>query len=263
VTFFQDITPNYYGNVRNAFASADALKTAMEEFTGPKWFLAHSLGNMLVSAAIQDCGMPYEKYFMLNAAVPMEAYDVTADAVEMVDSAWSNVPVNYRASDWNTLFTNDDFRASLSWRGRFAGIQNAVNCFSATEDVLENPALHGIGGAWSKQELFKGTTVWNALNALSLGNLDVACEGGWGINTYYALNPTVYVAAYGFMSNAVTELTRDDIITHRCLRHLGLRQATCTPRISLRLPMKLTGRICAPNSLAMRFPRQVSHQGEM
>ena len=42
----------------------------------------------------------------------------------------------------------------------------------------------------------------------------MACEGGWGINTYYALNPTVYVAGYGFMSNAVAELTRDDVIAH-------------------------------------------------
>ena len=35
------------------------------------------------------------------------------------------------------LFTNTDFRASLSWRGRFAGIANAVNCYSATEDTIQ------------------------------------------------------------------------------------------------------------------------------
>ena len=28
------------------------------------------------------------------------------------------------------------------------------------------------------------------------------------------MNPTVYVAGYGFMSNAVAELTRDDVIIH-------------------------------------------------
>jgi len=137
-----------------------------------------------------------------------------SDAAEMVDSAWSNVPLNYRASGWSTLFTNNDFRASLSWRGRFAGIQNAVNCYSTTEDILENPTLHGVGGWWARQELFKGTSTLNAINALSLGALDIACEGGWGINTYYALNPTVYVTGYGFMSNAVSGLTRDDVITH-------------------------------------------------
>ena len=32
---------------------------------------------MLVSAAIQDYGMEYEKYFMLNAAVAMEAFAPT------------------------------------------------------------------------------------------------------------------------------------------------------------------------------------------
>jgi hypothetical protein len=70
-----------------------------------------------------------------------------------VDSAWGGVPVAYRASDWSSLFTNTDFRASLSWRGRFAGIANAVNCYSETEDVLQNPEIHGYGGAWSMQEL--------------------------------------------------------------------------------------------------------------
>jgi len=41
----------------------------MDAIPGPKWFLAHSLGNMLASAAIQDFEMPYERYFMLNAAM--------------------------------------------------------------------------------------------------------------------------------------------------------------------------------------------------
>ena len=210
-----DVSPDYYANVRNAFMSAPALAQNCASLPGTKTLLAHSLGNMLVSSAIKDFGLAgYSRYYMLNAAVPMEAYDLAADAAEMVDSAWSNVPVSYRASDWSTLFATNDFRASLSWRGRFAGIQNAVNCYSETEDVLENPALHGLGGAWSKQELFKGTTVWSALNALSFGNLDVACEGGWGINTFYALNPTVYVAGYGFVSNAVAELMRDDVVAH-------------------------------------------------
>ena len=52
------------------------------------------------------------------------------------------------------------------------------------------------------------------LSVNPLCNLDIACEGGWGINTYYALNPAFYVAGYGFMSNAVAGLTRDDVIEH-------------------------------------------------
>ena len=54
----------------------------------------------------------------------------------------------------------------------------------------------------------------NAINALSLGNLDIACEGGWGINTFYALNPTVYTPGYGFFAAAMSRITRDDAIVH-------------------------------------------------
>ena len=61
-----------------------------------------------------------------------------------------------------TLFTNTDFRASLSWRGRFAGIASAVNCY---------------------------------LNAVPYYGRGVDCEGGWGVNTFYAVNP----ALSGFM----------------------------------------------------------------
>ena len=107
---------------------------------------------------------------------------------------------------------NADFRASLSWCGRFAGIANVVNCYSETEDVLANPPLHGLGGAWSKQELFKGTTVWHGLNAVPFLGLDVACEGGWGINAAYAVNPYYYVPAYGFFANAMSNFTREDAI---------------------------------------------------
>ena len=179
--------------------------------------IAHSLGNILVSSAIKDHGLAYSKYYMLNAALPMEAYDTEADMSEMVDSEWRNVPLSYRASDWSTLFPANDFRSSLSWRGRFAGIANAINCYSPTEDVLANPEegqLTLVGGAWKIQELTKGTTVWNELNALPFLGLNVACEGGWGINTYYALNPLWYVYQYGFTDKAGTDLAREEAIIH-------------------------------------------------
>ena len=54
----------------------------------------------------------------------------------------------------------------------------------------------------------------NAINALSFGYLDIACEGGWGINTFYALNPTVYTPGYGFFAAAMSRITRDDAIVH-------------------------------------------------
>ena len=113
-----------------------------------------------------------------------------------------------------TLFTNTDFRASLSWRGRSAGIANAVNCYSETEDVLQNPELHGYGGAWSMQELLKGTAAWNALNAVPYYGRGVDCEGGWGVNTFYAVNPALYTPGYGFHSSAMGDVTPKDAIEH-------------------------------------------------
>ena len=208
-----DVSPDYYANVAHAFSSASNFVEVVDVLPGTnKVMLAHSLGNMLVSSAAIDHNLQYSRYYMLNAAVPMEAYDEEAFSSNMVDSAWSNVPITCRASDWSSLFETNDFRSSLSWCGRFAGIQNAVNCYSETEDVLSNPTMYGLGGAWSKQELFKGTTIWNALNAVPFLGFDVACEGGWGINATYAVNPYYYVPAYGFFANAMSNFTREEAI---------------------------------------------------
>jgi len=213
----KQISPDYYVNVKNAFRSAPALVQAFRDLPGEKVMLAHSLGNMLVSSAAKDHGLTYSKYYMLNAAVPMEAYDVDADAAAMLDPEWINVPVSYRASDWSKLFPANDFRASLSWRGRFAGIANSINCYSPTEDVLANAEVGQLalsGGAWKIQEFTKGTTVWHELNSLPFLDLNVACEGGWGVNTYYSLNPLWYVYQYGFTEKAKNDLAREDAIMH-------------------------------------------------
>ena len=78
--------------------------------------------------------------------------------------------------------------ALWSFCGRFAGIQNAVNCYSPTEEVLTNPMTNKIfgvessnfGGAWSKQELFKGCALWYGVNAVTFSGTEI--EGGWGIS---------------------------------------------------------------------------------
>jgi hypothetical protein len=69
------------------------------------------------------------------------------------------------------------------------------------------------GSVWKKQEVTKGTTIWNDLNVGTLGTFDVACEGGWGINTYYSVNPLWYVYQHGFTEKALT-LTREQSIVH-------------------------------------------------
>ena len=178
------VTPNYYGNVQNAFQTASALSNAMETVQGPKWFLAHSLGNMLVSAAIQDYGMPHEKYFMLNAAVAMEAFDPTngitqASHDNMTPEAWTNYTDRVRATHWYELFPGNDGRRSLTWKGRFCNVTNIVNFYSSQEEVVCNgdgkPKDIAREYSWYNQEYCKGE--WALMSHPN--------EGGWAFNRYY------------------------------------------------------------------------------
>ena len=217
-----DVSPNYYINVRHAFMTAEQAAININGLSGEKIMLAHSLGNMLVSSAAKDYGLAYSKYFMINAAVPMEAYDEDVNNSLMIDGAWSDIPESMRASRYSDLFshTPNDFRLGLSWKGRFAGIQNAVNCYSPTEDVLKNPKVNKIfgmsagsdfGGAWSQQELFKGCTLWYGVNSIAFSGAEI--EGGWGINARYMANPLAYIPLSGFNPSYFSEYTREDIIT--------------------------------------------------
>ena len=48
-------------------------------------------------------------------------------------------------------------------------------------------------------------------DTFSLGYLDVACEGGWGVNPCYGINPACYVYASGF-TEQVNTITRAEAI---------------------------------------------------
>lgn len=169
---------DYYVNVRHALDTASAFSAAINGLSGIKVILAHSLGNMLVSAAAKGNSLVYSKYYMLNAAVPIEAYNSSSESYEMIEHGWRDVPPYKYAAKWSQCIAHDnDPRKGLKWIGRFSGIHDAVNCYSPTEDVLTNPTTNGWGGAWGVQELFKGT----AMLHLIPGN----CEGGWGYNEDY------------------------------------------------------------------------------
>lgn len=222
-------SPDYYGNVLHAFKTAEALANETKKLPGTrKTFIAHSLGNILTSAAIKDWDMDYSRYYMLNAAVAMEAYDALAYEPTMIDPEWANVVKycqNYHASRWSRLFELShgglDFRRSLSWKGRFAGIANAVNCYSTTEDVTGNidtdKSLLG-WTVWAKQERLKGSALWHVDTVLPCG---VVCEGGWGVNSYYMFdddhnehgNIRYYNSGTGFTAD-MRRLSREDAIIH-------------------------------------------------
>lgn len=196
--WYLDNTPNYYVNVEHAFESAPALTDIVAELPGEKAIAAHSLGNMLVSSAIADHQMQVSAYFMLNAAVPMEAYDEGAVTDEsshnMANPDWHAYTNRLWASRWHEAWERldpTDGRCGMTWRGRFASITNAYNYYSTGEEVLMNgdgkaQSLLSGNYAWYNQESRKGQ--WPVL-------LPGNNEAGWSFNSAYDgivshMNPT-------------------------------------------------------------------------
>lgn len=67
---------NYQANVSNAFVTAARrLAPLVNAVPGRRVVIAHSLGTLVVAAAIQDYGMQVEKLIMLNSSIPSEAFD--------------------------------------------------------------------------------------------------------------------------------------------------------------------------------------------
>jgi len=175
----------FCGNVVHAFEAAPHIRDYVSNLSGEKTVMAHSLGNMVVSSAIADHGMGVGKYFMLNAAVPAEAYDpglwsTTVSANNMVHEDW----FDYLPRTWSALYNKlfdpdlvfgDDDRYSLTWKGRFtACLPGLYNYYSSGDEVFEQftgtplptdglswhlgvPVVTGTERyTWQKQELYKG-----------------------------------------------------------------------------------------------------------
>ena len=176
---------NYQENVSNAFVTARIIAQEVKDLPGTKILMAHSLGNMVCSAMIQDYEVEPDCFLMCNSAVPVEAYDTDESlrVPQLVHPEWENYPTNSWVSNWHALFCNepDNDRKYLGWPGRFSKVvQYAVNFYSSGDEVLElatNNNVHTWTGifsslsylSWHKQELFKGRgglggTDWSGWN---------------------------------------------------------------------------------------------------
>ncbi|MGB2011756.1 MAG: hypothetical protein ACPHYF_09540 [Akkermansiaceae bacterium] len=191
-------TPDYWKNVHNAFKSSSALSKLVNGLmAGEKVIAGHSLGNMLISSAICDHDLKAANYFMLNAAVPREAYSashVEADREKVRNEDWKNYPTRLWPSDyWNLGFAQGDGRRKLTWRGRFATLAAKTlphNYYSSGEDVLKSgdgssPNLLDIvfkgEGAWIKQEMGKGKATKAFVSGI--GGDGWTSTGGWEFNS--------------------------------------------------------------------------------
>lgn len=197
---------DYHKAVYQAFQTGDVLKAALN-FTGSAdvTIAAHSLGNMVVSHAIQSGGYSPSRYYMINAAVPIEAYDLanvdTAQRAAMVEDDWKSRPARFYAANWHELFsaTPTDRRNELSWKNRFARVTqqfSVFNFYSPGEDVvanvpetdtaavgatLLNQGFNFARGAWKAQELVKGVNWTTSLAAAFMER----GQGGWDSDLAY------------------------------------------------------------------------------
>jgi hypothetical protein len=188
VPVFGGATADYYENVINAFLTSPHLASVVNGLSGEKYIAGHSLGNMLATSAIKDHSMSVNKYYMVDAAVAMEAYDASLESDQtmrgrMRNPDWQTYNTRLWSTEWYKLFDpGDGRRDKLTWRGRFGNIGNAINFYSSTEDVLQNnpngqvPPIDFNQGilAWSKGEMEKGSAL------IALATWD--SHGGWGFN---------------------------------------------------------------------------------
>ncbi len=209
VTWEGDETPGvltpgayYHADVINAFQAAPALASSMAALPGQKYLAAHSLGNMVASSAIIDHRLNLARYFMIDAAVAMEAYKATArHPLEIEESPWPSYTNRVWAADWYKLFDEPDGRYYLTWRARFGNISRAINYYSSGEDVLNNNDpprnmhLPATEKAWIFQEKVKGGILPTVL-------VGVDSHGGWGFNGAYSRG--VYDPSNGVFVKATT-----------------------------------------------------------
>ena len=184
--------PPYWNAVVNAFQTSPILEGALAH-TNPanSTIAAHSLGNMVVSSAIVDHGYNPQTYLKINAAVPLEAYDPSANHLPyMRNRFWwddSEADEQYEkrlyATEWHRLFSETDNRSKLTWNNRFGVIPQAYHFYSTGDEVLDNPDFFenpiDFSGSksWFAQEFFKGTPP----PGLNFGRE----HGGWGFNDAY------------------------------------------------------------------------------
>jgi hypothetical protein len=202
-------TTHFHWDVTNAFVTADYFEHLLN-FLAPAGevnVIAFSLGNMVVSSAIQDHGAHPTRYFMLHAAVAKEVYDGTeydqpatgtSDANNLMEQAkWRAYPHHLYASEWYHLWDSlpTDGRHSLTWTGRCSAAvgPQTYNFYSSGDEILDNlydgcidlfavlRCVQQFGRySWCGQELLKGRAPDYAGGST---------YGGWGFNLAdYATN---------------------------------------------------------------------------
>jgi hypothetical protein len=152
---------------------------------------------MFCLSAISDHGAAPNHYFMIDAAVPMEAIDGSLDTVNsMVHPEWADYTNRLWASKWNELWPASDARSTLTWSNRLSNFGSVAvyNFYSSGEECLREDTSAPPSGAlsavfgnvvnwWHEQE---GLYVWVWQEKLkgrtAISGVVGSTHGGWGFN---------------------------------------------------------------------------------
>ncbi len=237
-TAISAIPPDYHQAVQNGFITGSELVDKFNELIeegADITIMAHSLGNVPASHAIANMGLNVTNYFMINGAVPIEAYDEEQPddtmARNMTEDDWKpfydygegddkGSEKRLFASKWYDLFPEKDNRNKLTWRNLFAKpalLTKAYNFYSQGDEVVENAneteefgdwdnlAWSASGRhAWVQQEIAKGGQ--NSLAGIGLKDLN----GGWGFSNLYLSDSPLF---YTFPHWTVDNITKQDLRT--------------------------------------------------
>ena len=201
------VTPNYHTNVYHALQTAPNLARFLGTLTnGQTTVAAHSPGNMVVLSALSDSNALMSKYFMIDAAVSIEAIQGNApQTADMIYSDWVPYANRLYSHEWHDLFPAGDGRSALTWTNRVGNFQNTAvyNFYSSGEEVLRDysddpppgflsslpetiwAAIQGASGSWVWvwQEKGKGRA--------ALDNFMASTHGGWKFNYH---SPYLYTS---------------------------------------------------------------------
>ncbi len=231
VTWNGDTGIDYHKAVFQALQTGEAF--GQLSFSGDVTAAGHSAGNLVLGQAIQSGAFVPSRYYMINAAVPIQAYQASNETTDMVEEDWTstsgNVDVSdeFYASNWYKQFDGTgDARNSLTWKGAFSSVSQieAINFYSPGEEVLaklpgDNSAsvfsvFFSVGldvlqgrGAWKAQELVKGKNWLESLASIPM----TRGQAGWRLNGDYEaptggiesprfhpfLEPNLHLAATG------------------------------------------------------------------
>jgi len=200
LTWNGDTGLDYHAAVFQAFLTGEGLPRALRFIDESRTTLvAHSLGNIVACQGVQ-AGFTPAHYFLLNAALPIEAIaGETATrtyAADMTEASWRAYPRRLYAAEWSKLHPVGRQRRGYAWPGCFSRVRHlrdAINCFSAGEDVTNcPPAVSNASvlatlwegravdyGVWKTQELLKGVGWTRSLGAAAMAR----SQGGWGFNS--------------------------------------------------------------------------------